>query len=69
VHYSIAGVPGGVGEGDIALKVPGVHNLQNALAAVAVGLDLACLSSASPMPWPDSAAPNGDTNCGVRPPA
>jgi len=40
VRYSIAGVPGGTGDGEIALNVPGVHNLQNALAAVAVGLDL-----------------------------
>jgi UDP-N-acetylmuramate--alanine ligase len=40
VRYAISGVPGGTGDGDIALNVPGVHNLQNALAAVAVGLDL-----------------------------
>jgi UDP-N-acetylmuramate--alanine ligase len=40
VRYSIRGVPGGSGEGTIALKVPGLHNLQNALAAVAVGLEL-----------------------------
>ena len=40
VRYSIPGVPGGAGEGEILLKVPGVHNLQNALAAVAVALDL-----------------------------
>jgi len=40
VRYAISGVPGGTGEGEIALNVPGVHNLQNALAAVAVGLDL-----------------------------
>jgi UDP-N-acetylmuramate--alanine ligase len=40
VRYSIRGVPGGAGEGTIALKVPGLHNLQNALAAVAVGLEL-----------------------------
>jgi UDP-N-acetylmuramate--alanine ligase len=39
-RYSIPGVPGGVGEGEIVLKVPGLHNLQNALAAVAVSLDL-----------------------------
>ena len=39
-RYAIPGVPGGSGDGDIVLKVPGVHNLQNALAAVAVGLDL-----------------------------
>ena len=40
VHYAIRGVPGGAGEGEIALHVPGIHNLQNALAVVAVGLDL-----------------------------
>lgn len=40
VRYSITGVPGGTGDGEISLNVPGVHNLQNALAAVAVGLDL-----------------------------
>jgi UDP-N-acetylmuramate--alanine ligase len=40
VHYAIRGVPGGTGEGDIALRVPGLHNLQNALAVVAVALDL-----------------------------
>jgi UDP-N-acetylmuramate--alanine ligase len=34
-------VRGGVELGDIVLHVPGRHNLQNALAAVAVGLDLA----------------------------
>ena len=40
VRYAIRGVPGGAGEGEISLKVPGTHNLQNALAAVAVGLEL-----------------------------
>jgi UDP-N-acetylmuramate--alanine ligase len=40
VHYRIRGLPGGAGEGEITLAVPGIHNLQNALAAVAVGLDL-----------------------------
>jgi UDP-N-acetylmuramate--alanine ligase len=40
VRYAIRGVPGGSGEGQIALKVPGNHNLQNALAVVAVGLEL-----------------------------
>ena len=40
VRYAIRGVPGGTGEGEIALNVPGIHNLQNALAAVAVGLEL-----------------------------
>ena len=40
VHYAIRGVPGGSGEGELTLGVPGFHNLQNALAAVAVGLEL-----------------------------
>jgi UDP-N-acetylmuramate--alanine ligase len=40
VRYSLRGVPGGAGEGVLNLGVPGVHNLQNALAAVAVGLEL-----------------------------
>ena len=40
VHYSIAGLPGGTGEGELQLAVPGLHNLQNALAAIAVGLEL-----------------------------
>lgn len=40
VRYSIRGLPGGAGEGRIDLGVPGTHNLQNALAAVAVGLEL-----------------------------
>ncbi len=40
VRFDIQGVPYGTGEGDIALQVPGRHNLQNALAAVAVGLEL-----------------------------
>jgi UDP-N-acetylmuramate--alanine ligase len=40
VRYAIRGVPGGAGEGEIALGVPGTHNLQNALAVVAVGLEL-----------------------------
>jgi UDP-N-acetylmuramate--alanine ligase len=40
VRYGIRGVPGGTGEGDVTLGVPGTHNLQNALAAVAVGLEL-----------------------------
>ena len=40
VRYAIPGVPGGAGEGEISLKVPGIHNLQNALAVVAVGLEL-----------------------------
>ncbi len=40
VQYSIHGLPGGSGEGQLTLAVPGLHNLQNALAAVAVGLEL-----------------------------
>jgi UDP-N-acetylmuramate--alanine ligase len=40
VEYAIRGVPGGTGNGVIELNVPGVHNLLNALAAVAVGLEL-----------------------------
>jgi len=40
VRYSIAGLPGGLGEGELQLAVPGLHNLQNALGAVAVGLEL-----------------------------
>jgi len=40
VEYAMGGVPGGTGAGDIEIGVPGVHNLSNALAAVAVGLDL-----------------------------
>jgi len=40
VRYSIAGLPGGAGEGELQLAVPGLHNLQNALGAVAVGLEL-----------------------------
>ena len=40
VKYAIRGVPDGAGQGRIELQVPGVHNLQNALAAVAVGLEL-----------------------------
>jgi len=40
VRYAIRGVPGGEGDGAITLKVPGLHNLQNALGVVAVGLEL-----------------------------
>jgi UDP-N-acetylmuramate--alanine ligase len=40
VHYDVRGVPEGRGEGEIALPVPGRHTLQNALAAVAVGLEV-----------------------------
>jgi UDP-N-acetylmuramate--alanine ligase len=39
VRYALHG-DADAGEGEIALAVPGRHNLQNALAAVAVGLDL-----------------------------
>jgi UDP-N-acetylmuramate--alanine ligase len=40
VRYAIRGVPDGTGEGVIRIGVPGAHNLLNALAAVAVGLEL-----------------------------
>jgi UDP-N-acetylmuramate--alanine ligase len=40
VRYQVRGAPAGAGTGDLRLAVPGVHNLQNALAAVAVGLEL-----------------------------
>ncbi|HXT71416.1 MAG TPA: UDP-N-acetylmuramate--L-alanine ligase [Vicinamibacterales bacterium] len=40
VEYAIHGLPGGSGEGQLTLAVPGLHNLQNSLAAVAVGLEL-----------------------------
>jgi UDP-N-acetylmuramate--alanine ligase len=40
VQYNVRGIPGGSGSGELALNVPGRHNLQNALAAVAVGLEL-----------------------------
>jgi len=40
VHYQVRGVPGGTGKAEILLGVPGRHNLQNALAAIAVGLEL-----------------------------
>ena len=40
VRFEVRGVPEGTGAGDIELRVPGRHNLQNALAAVAVGLEL-----------------------------
>jgi len=40
VRYAIRGVPAGTGEGVIRIGVPGTHNLLNALAAVAVGLEL-----------------------------
>ena len=41
VRYPGRGAPDGASrEGDLALAVPGRHNLQNALAAVAVGLEV-----------------------------
>jgi UDP-N-acetylmuramate--alanine ligase len=40
VRYQVRGVPGGTGTGKLSLAVPGRHNLQNALAAVAVGLEV-----------------------------
>ncbi|HET9368702.1 MAG TPA: UDP-N-acetylmuramate--L-alanine ligase [Vicinamibacterales bacterium] len=40
VVYQVRGLPGGSGRGTIAIAVPGRHNLLNALAAVAVGLEL-----------------------------
>ena len=40
VRYHVRGLPSGDGEGTLTLAVPGRHNLQNALAAVAVGLEV-----------------------------
>ena len=40
VRYAMRGVPDGTGEGSIKIGVPGAHNLLNAMAAVAVGLEL-----------------------------
>ncbi|HYN09522.1 MAG TPA: UDP-N-acetylmuramate--L-alanine ligase [Vicinamibacterales bacterium] len=40
VHYNVRGVPGGTGVGGLTLAVPGRHNLQNALGAIAVGLEV-----------------------------
>lgn len=40
IAYHVHGVPAGQGEGEIRLQVPGRHNLQNALAAVTVGLEI-----------------------------
>lgn len=40
VEFAVHGVPAGTGSGRIELKVPGVHNVLNALAAVAVGLEV-----------------------------
>ena len=37
---SVRGVPDGAGQATLELPVPGRHNLQNALAAVTVGLEL-----------------------------
>jgi UDP-N-acetylmuramate--alanine ligase len=40
VRFNVRGAPGGSGSGELKLAVPGVHNLENALAAVAVGLEV-----------------------------
>jgi len=40
VRYRIDGISDGKGSGDLVLSVPGLHNLQNALGATAVGLEL-----------------------------
>jgi UDP-N-acetylmuramate--alanine ligase len=40
VRWRVGGLPDAAGEGRLRLSVPGRHNLQNALAAVAVGLEL-----------------------------
>lgn len=40
VRYALHGAAGARGEGEITLAVPGYHNLMNALAAVALGLEL-----------------------------
>jgi UDP-N-acetylmuramate--alanine ligase len=40
VRYQIDGISDGTGSGDLVLSVPGLHNLQNALGAIAVGLEL-----------------------------
>ncbi|TAK12458.1 MAG: UDP-N-acetylmuramate--L-alanine ligase [Acidobacteria bacterium] len=40
VAYRVPGHPDGAGRGTMTVSVPGVHNLQNALAAVAVGVEL-----------------------------
>ena len=40
VRFAMRGVPDGTGSGEIVLAVPGRHALQNALAAVAVGLEV-----------------------------
>jgi UDP-N-acetylmuramate--alanine ligase len=38
--YHVHGIPAGTGTGTVTLRVPGRHNLQNALAAVALGLEI-----------------------------
>jgi UDP-N-acetylmuramate--alanine ligase len=40
VHFRDRGGAGGAARGELRLGVPGLHNLRNALAAVAVGLEL-----------------------------
>jgi UDP-N-acetylmuramate--alanine ligase len=40
VHYRVRAEAGRAAQGVLRLPVPGVHNLQNALAAVAVGLEV-----------------------------
>jgi UDP-N-acetylmuramate--alanine ligase len=40
VRYALHGAAGARGEGEIELAVPGSHNLMNALAAVATGIEL-----------------------------
>jgi UDP-N-acetylmuramate--alanine ligase len=40
VTFRLRDVAHAAGEGQLRLQVPGVHNLQNALAAIAVGLEL-----------------------------
>ncbi len=40
VEYRVPGHPDGTGTGVVTVSVPGLHNLQNALAAIAVGVEL-----------------------------
>jgi UDP-N-acetylmuramate--alanine ligase len=40
VDYRVPGHPSGAGTGTVSVSVPGLHNLQNALAAIAVGVEL-----------------------------
>ena len=40
VRFRVPGLPNGEGQGELRLAVPGRHNLQNALAAIAVGLEI-----------------------------